>query len=64
MKKEERFLYALRNYCKGELPITELLRSYSVALLEFFTEKRMGYYGWAEGAHRLSGLAEEMIHIS
>ena len=64
LEKQERFLYALQNYCKDELPLTELLRSYSITLLEFFAEKRLDFYGWAEGAHRLSGLAEEKIHIS
>lgn len=64
LEKQGRFLYALHNYCKDELPMTELLRSYSVALLEFCAEKRMDFYGWEEGAHRLSGLVEETIHIS
>ena len=64
LEKQERFLYALHNYYKDKLPLAELLRSYSVALLEFFAEKRMDFYGWAEGAHRLSGLLEEKIRIT
>ena len=64
LEKQDRFLYALHNYYKDKLPLAELLRSYSVTLLEFFAEKRMDFYGWAEGAHRLSGLLEEKIHIT
>ena len=64
LEKQGRFLYALHNYCKDELPLTELLRGYSITLLKFLAEKRMNFYGWAEGAHRLSGLVEETIHIA
>lgn len=63
LEKQKRFLYALHNYCQDALPLTELMRSYSVTLLEFFAEKRKDFYGWAEGSHRLSGLAEEKIYI-
>ena len=64
LEKQDRFLYALHNYYKDKLPLAELLRSYSVTLLELFAEKRMDFYGWAEGAHRLSGLLEEKIRIT
>ena len=64
LEKQKRFLYALHNYCQDELPLTELMRSYSVTLLALLAERRMDFYGWAEGAHRLSGLVEEKIHIS
>lgn len=64
LKRHRRFLVALRNHIQGLLPLEELLRSYSIVLLDSFKEKRVGFFGWEEGMEELAGLDKETILIS
>lgn len=63
LKKHRRFLIALHNYVQGSLSLEELLRSYSIMLLESFKENRVGYFGWEDGMEALAGLDKETILI-
>lgn len=63
LKRHRRFLVALRNHIQGSLPLEELLRSYSIILLESFKENRVSFFGWEEGMEELSGLDKEAVII-
>lgn len=59
LKEYRRFLFALRNYIQGSLPLEELLRSYSIILLESFKANRIGCFGWEDRMEVLAGLDKE-----
>jgi len=63
LTKKERFLYALRNHIQGNLSMEDLLRSYTITLLEFMAEKRVDFYGWAGHTQNLAGLDREVVSI-
>ena len=63
LKEHRHFLVALHNYVQGSLPLEELLRSYSIMLMESFKENRIGYVGREEGMEALAGLDKETILI-
>lgn len=63
LTKQNRFLYALCNHLRGELPMEELLRSYGITMLERFAETRVGTFGWGEGMLEPAGLAAEVITV-
>lgn len=63
LEKHSRFLFSLHNHIQGCLPLEDLLRSYSIILLESFKENRIGYVGWEEGMEALAGLDKETILI-
>ena len=63
LKAHSRFLFALHNHIQGSLPLEELLRSYSIVLLESFKEERVGFFGWEEGMEELAGLDREIVLI-
>ena len=61
--EQKRFLYALHNHIQNELPLSDLLRSYTVILLDFLAAKQATFFGWAEDVQHLTGLDEDVIHI-
>lgn len=61
--EQKRFLYALHNYIQNGLPLSDLLRSYTVILLDFLAAKQANFFGWAEDVQHLTGLNKDVIHI-
>ena len=61
--EQKRFLYALHNHIQNGLPLSDLLRSYTVILLDFLAAKQANFFGWAEDVQYLTGLDEDVIHI-
>ena len=61
--EQKRFLYALHNHIQNGLPLSDLLRCYTVILLDFLAAKQANFFGWAEDVQHLTGLNETVVHI-
>lgn len=61
--EQKRFLYTLHNYIQNGLPLSDLLRSYTVILLDSLAAKQANFFGWAEDVQHLTGLDKDVIHV-
>ncbi len=63
LAEQSRFLYTLHNNIQNGLPLSDLLRSYTVILLDFLAAKQANFFGWAENVQHLTGLDVDVVHI-